>query len=35
MLLRETKPAEERPLELVDLPLPEPGPGEVRLRVRA
>jgi propanol-preferring alcohol dehydrogenase len=35
MQLRETKPAEERPLELVDLPLPEPGPGEVRLAVRA
>jgi propanol-preferring alcohol dehydrogenase len=35
MLLRETKPAEERPLELVDLPLPEPGPDEVCLRVRA
>jgi alcohol dehydrogenase, propanol-preferring len=35
MQLRETKPAEERPLELVDLPLPEPGPGEVRLRVHA
>ncbi len=35
MLLRETKPAEERPLEMVNLSLPEPGPGEVRLRVRA
>jgi propanol-preferring alcohol dehydrogenase len=35
MLLRETKPVEERPLELPDLPLPEPGPGEVRLRVHA
>lgn len=35
MLLRETKPAEERPLELVDLPLPQPGPDEVRLRVQA
>jgi propanol-preferring alcohol dehydrogenase len=35
MLLRETKPAEERPLELVDLLLPDPGPGEVRLRVQA
>ena len=35
MILREPKPAEERPLELVDLPLPEPHPGEVRLRVRA
>jgi propanol-preferring alcohol dehydrogenase len=33
MLLREPKPVEERPLELVDLPLPEPAPGEVRLRV--
>ena len=35
MLLREPRPAEERPLELADLPLPEPGPGEVRIRVRA
>ncbi|MBN1813259.1 MAG: zinc-dependent alcohol dehydrogenase family protein, partial [Anaerolineae bacterium] len=35
MLLRETQPAEERPLELVDLPLPQPGSGEVRLRVQA
>ena len=35
MLLRETKPAEERPLELVDLPQPQPGPGEVCLGVRA
>lgn len=34
MLLRETKPAEGRPLELVDLPLPQPGPGEVRLCVQ-
>ena len=34
MLLRETKPAEQRPLELADWPLPEPGPGEVRLAVR-
>jgi propanol-preferring alcohol dehydrogenase len=34
MLLREPKPAEERPLELADLPLPEPGPGEIRLAVR-
>jgi propanol-preferring alcohol dehydrogenase len=35
MLLREPKLAEERPLELADLPLPEPGPGEVRLAIRA
>jgi propanol-preferring alcohol dehydrogenase len=35
MLLRETKPVEERPLELVELPLPEPGPSEVRLQVQA
>jgi propanol-preferring alcohol dehydrogenase len=35
MLLREPKPVEERPLELTDLPLPEPGPGEIRLAVQA
>ena len=35
MLLHKPKPAEERPLELADLPLPEPGPGEIRLTVRA
>jgi propanol-preferring alcohol dehydrogenase len=35
MLLREPKPAEQRPLELADLPLPEPGPGEVRLAIQA
>ena len=35
MLLRETRPAEQRPLELVDLPTPEPGPGEIRLAVHA
>ncbi len=34
MLLREPKPVEEKPLELIDLPLPEPGPGEIRLAVR-
>ena len=35
MILRKPRPAEERPLELVDLPLPEPRRGEVRLRVLA
>jgi propanol-preferring alcohol dehydrogenase len=34
MRLHEPKPAEERPLEMADLPLPEPGPGEIRLSVR-
>jgi len=26
-------PIDEHPLELVDLPIPEPGPGEIRVRV--
>ena len=34
MLLRGIAPIETGPLELVDLPTPEPGPGEIRLRVR-
>ena len=33
MLLSEIAPIEERPLDLVDLPMPEPGPGELRVRV--
>jgi len=35
MVLRQTKPVEEKPLEKADLPLPQPGPGEIRLAVRA
>lgn len=35
MVLREPKPAEEMPLAETDLPLPKPGPGQVRLKVRA
>lgn len=35
MLLRETAPAAERPLELVEMDDPEPGEGEVVVRVRA
>jgi propanol-preferring alcohol dehydrogenase len=35
MLLREPKPAEDDPLSPADLPLPEPAPGQVRLRVLA
>ena len=33
--LYEPKPAEEHPLVLEDVPVPEPGPGQVLLRVRA
>jgi alcohol dehydrogenase, propanol-preferring len=35
MLLRQTGPIDDNPspLQLADLPVPEPGPGEVRLRV--
>jgi propanol-preferring alcohol dehydrogenase len=35
MVLEEPKPAEEHPLVRMDLPLPEPVPGQVRLRVQA
>ena len=35
MLLRAPLPVEAAPLEAVDLPIPEPGPGEIRLRVTA
>ncbi len=34
MLLRGIAPAESAPLEWVETPTPEPGPGEVRLQVR-
>ena len=34
MLLRRIAPVESTPLALVDLPIPEPGPGEVRIQVR-
>ena len=33
MILRSFKPAEENPLELADLSVPKPGPGELLLRV--
>ncbi len=35
MVLHSPRPAEEAPLEMRDLPLPEPGAEEIRLRVRA
>ena len=34
MILETPRPAEENPLALADLPLPEPEAGQVRLRVR-
>jgi alcohol dehydrogenase, propanol-preferring len=35
MLLENAAPVEENPLHASELPLPEPGPGEVRVQVRA
>jgi propanol-preferring alcohol dehydrogenase len=35
MILRESAPIEEKPLDLADLPLPEPGPGQIRIDVDA
>ncbi len=34
-VLRRPRPIAERPLEIVDIPRPEPGPGELLLKVRA
>lgn len=34
LVLERPRPVEEGPLKLVDLPVPEPGPGEVRIAVR-
>ncbi len=34
MVLREVRPVEDHPLEEADLPVPEPGPGDVLLRVQ-
>ncbi len=33
MVLKDARPAEEGPLEAAELPVPEPGPGEVLIRV--
>ena len=35
MLLRQPRPIDEQPLELVDLQRPHPGPGEILIRVNA
>jgi propanol-preferring alcohol dehydrogenase len=34
MVLERSRPAEENPLEVRDVPVPEPGSGEIRVRVR-
>ena len=35
MVLREAKPIEENPLEMMEVPQPSPGPDEVLIRIRA
>lgn len=35
MVLKEPRPVEQDPLEPVEVPLPEPGPDDVRLRIHA
>lgn len=35
MVLSESRPIGDAPLSLSDLPIPEPGPGEVRVKVQA
>ncbi|MBI5343600.1 MAG: zinc-dependent alcohol dehydrogenase family protein [Deltaproteobacteria bacterium] len=35
MLLREVRPIEASPLSLAEVPLPSPGPGEIRVKVSA
>ena len=35
MVLKEPRPVEQDPLELVEVPVPEPGPDDVRLRIHA
>lgn len=35
MILPRARPVEENPLQLADLPLPEPGAGQIRVRVQA
>ncbi len=35
MVLKDTRPVEERPLEMMDLPIPQPGAGQVLVKVSA
>jgi len=34
-IIEEQKPVEQKPLKLVDLPEPKPGPGEIRIKIVA
>jgi len=35
MILRKIGPVEEKPLELLDLPIPQPGPCQIRIKISA
>ncbi len=35
MLLERTRPVQEKPLKISDIPIPEPGPGQVLIKVKA
>ena len=35
MLLERTRPVQEKPLKISDVPIPEPGPGQVLIKVKA
>ncbi len=35
MVLKEARPVEESPLEMMEVPAPTPGPEEIRIRIRA
>ena len=35
MVLKEARPVEESPLEMMEVPTPTPGPEEIRIRIRA
>jgi len=35
MLLNKTAPVEQQPLTLTEMPVPEPGPGQLLLKIRA
>ncbi len=35
MILRKIGPVEEKSLELLDLPIPQPGPGQIRVKISA
>ena len=35
MILKKTAPIEEKPLEMEDLPIPQPGPKQIRVKISA